>query len=1511
MKLFELVSLVAVCFYNFYKECCAHILSWIQASAGMTLFGFNKVSNTLSSMMLYYLKNSVIPAKAGIHCKKMCLALIIAIIAITSLPHNANAATCLVGEVGMQKFNAGTTDMEFCDGTNWLPMGNSFAAACASAGLQEYTAGTMQYCDGTAYLPVNCSTGATCAGTTAGTTRYDTGDMQYCDGTNWISTNRANCALTVCGPGTSGDDTITCTRLNETIEGLSGNDTMDGAGGDDTFKFHGGSTGTLDEIQGGTGTDTILCTYTSGDNDVPLPATFDLATNSIEVINCPYAEDEIADYSALNNTWDFTGISIAATTTINGAGGDDIITGSADDNIIEGAVGNDTMDGAGGDDTFKFHGGSTGTLDEIQGGTGTDTILCTYTSGDNDVPLPATFDLATNSIEVINCPYAEDEIADYSALNNTWDFTGISIAATTTINGAGGDDIITGSADDNIIEGAVGNDTMDGAGGDDTFVFNGGSTGTLDNIQGGTGTDTILCTNTGGNSDVPMPQTFSLAGNSIEAIDCQYAGDELQDETAGLANTWDFTGITMTGDFLIDGQNEDDIITGSADNNIIEGADGNDTMDGAGGDDTFVFNGGSTGTLDNIQGGTGTDTILCTNTGGNSDVPMPQTFSLAGNSIEAIDCQYAGDELQDETAGLANTWDFTGITMTGDFLIDGQNEDDIITGSADNNIIEGGIGNDTIEGGAGNDSLYGESGDDQFSYDGNTLGDDIVIDGGTGTDTIKCTKASALSEVPLPATFSLAGNSIEVINCVAHPNDAIIDNGDRDNTWDFTGIAVTEAMEIKGEGGNDTITGNTDNNQINGGAGDDILTGGAGDDYILGSDGADNIQGGAGNDTLYGEAGDDTFSYDEQFALAGADIILDGGAGTDTIDCLFNNTRVPIPTTFSLAGNSIETVDCDDFSNTELIDNASANNTWDFTGITFNAGAYQVDLNGAAGNDSITGTSGNDIIEGGTGNDSLYGAAGDDTFNYNGSGLGSDVILDGGTGTDTIQCISTGSTDTVPIPTTFSLAGNSIETVTCETNQDWLSDNASVANTWDFTGITFTNSPVYINSSAGADSVTGRAGADKIYLGTEDDTLIYTAAADVGVDTNIYGNAGTDTVFLNFTGGYTGNLDTWLTDDTYDTLFEILNITNTDSNDNPSITIDNSYPDPFYIKGDALDTVTIVDNLSTEPFFQVSNATVDSIEYAHFRDHSNTLSLYVEVGLMVDDLILPTGIVLCDVGTIGTDEDIDMCGGTEVVSLRDSDDTVFLSAAGNAIIRAGAGADSFLVDGNPSSSWLELYGGPGADEIVFDGDGLNIPLGVTFSNTINSIESVAGEYPDKTNTFTDSQSANNVWSFVGMTGTDSIKIDSAGGNDTVTSSANSDNIYLGTGDDTLVYTASAHVGGDNELNAGTGSDTLFLNFTGGYTGSLNGFTSEFEEFDITNTDATDNPTIVIGTATRYIRGDTGDSVTASNTPTPTHVAGGDINYNGIDYGEFTGIVGGTLYVEFGLVINGVTVVANP
>ena len=1276
MKLFELVSLVAVCFYNFYKECCAHILSWIQASAGMTLFGFNKVSNTLSSMMLYYLKNSVIPAKAGIHCKKMCLALIIAIIAITSLPHNANAATCLVGEVGMQKFNAGTTDMEFCDGTNWLPMGNSFAAACASAGLQEYTAGTMQYCDGTAYLPVNCSTGATCAGTTAGTTRYDTGDMQYCDGTNWISTNRANCALTVCGPGTSGDDTITCTRLNETIEGLSGNDTMDGAGGDDTFKFHGGSTGTLDEIQGGTGTDTILCTYTSGDNDVPLPATFDLATNSIEVINCPYAEDEIADYSALNNTWDFTGISIAATTTINGAGGDDIITGSADDNIIEGAV-------------------------------------------------------------------------------------------------------------------------------------------------------------------------------------------------------------------------------------------GNDTMDGAGGDDTFVFNGGSTGTLDNIQGGTGTDTILCTNTGGNSDVPMPQTFSLAGNSIEAIDCQYAGDELQDETAGLANTWDFTGITMTGDFLIDGQNEDDIITGSADNNIIEGGIGNDTIEGGAGNDSLYGESGDDQFSYDGNTLGDDIVIDGGTGTDTIKCTKASALSEVPLPATFSLAGNSIEVINCVAHPNDAIIDNGDRDNTWDFTGIAVTEAMEIKGEGGNDTITGNTDNNQINGGAGDDILTGGAGDDYILGSDGADNIQGGAGNDTLYGEAGDDTFSYDEQFALAGADIILDGGAGTDTIDCLFNNTRVPIPTTFSLAGNSIETVDCDDFSNTELIDNASANNTWDFTGITFNAGAYQVDLNGAAGNDSITGTSGNDIIEGGTGNDSLYGAAGDDTFNYNGSGLGSDVILDGGTGTDTIQCISTGSTDTVPIPTTFSLAGNSIETVTCETNQDWLSDNASVANTWDFTGITFTNSPVYINSSAGADSVTGRAGADKIYLGTEDDTLIYTAAADVGVDTNIYGNAGTDTVFLNFTGGYTGNLDTWLTDDTYDTLFEILNITNTDSNDNPSITIDNSYPDPFYIKGDALDTVTIVDNLSTEPFFQVSNATVDSIEYAHFRDHSNTLSLYVEVGLMVDDLILPTGIVLCDVGTIGTDEDIDMCGGTEVVSLRDSDDTVFLSAAGNAIIRAGAGADSFLVDGNPSSSWLELYGGPGADEIVFDGDGLNIPLGVTFSNTINSIESVAGEYPDKTNTFTDSQSANNVWSFVGMTGTDSIKIDSAGGNDTVTSSANSDNIYLGTGDDTLVYTASAHVGGDNELNAGTGSDTLFLNFTGGYTGSLNGFTSEFEEFDITNTDATDNPTIVIGTATRYIRGDTGDSVTASNTPTPTHVAGGDINYNGIDYGEFTGIVGGTLYVEFGLVINGVTVVANP
>ncbi len=64
---------------------------------------------------------------------------------------------------------------------------------------------------------------------------------------------------------------------------------------------------------------------------------------------------------------------------------------------------------------------------------------------------------------------------------------------------------------------------------------------------------------------------------------------------------------------------------------------------------------------------------------------------------------------------------------------------------------------------------------------------------------------------------------------------------------------------------------------ISGTSGDDQLSGTTVNDVILGNDGNDNIFGGLGQDHIEGGAGDDTLIYDA------ADILIDGGAGFDTV----------------------------------------------------------------------------------------------------------------------------------------------------------------------------------------------------------------------------------------------------------------------------------------------------------------------------------------------------------------------------------------------------------------------------------------------------------------------------------------------------------------------------------------------------------------------------------------------------------------------------------------------------
>ncbi|WP_426240859.1 cadherin-like domain-containing protein [Pararhizobium sp. DWP1-1-3] len=158
------------------------------------------------------------------------------------------------------------------------------------------------------------------------------------------------------------------------------------------------------------------------------------------------------------------------------------------------------------------------------------------------------------------------------------------------------------------------------------------------------------------------------------------------------------------------------------------------------------------------------------------------------------------DGTSTDTATVTVVDDYSGAldgSSNAEILIDGDTGTSIY-GKDGNDVLLGNGGNDDLYGGAGSDRLYGGSGEDWLFADAS----DLVIDGGTGTDTLK-----------------IAGNFTSV-------SDEQIVNVER---VDLTAAAVlnltnqTEGFKILGSSGIDTITGGTGNDTINGGGGNDVI----------------------------------------------------------------------------------------------------------------------------------------------------------------------------------------------------------------------------------------------------------------------------------------------------------------------------------------------------------------------------------------------------------------------------------------------------------------------------------------------------------------------------------------------------------------------------------------------------------------------------------------------------------------------------------------------------------------
>jgi Ca2+-binding RTX toxin-like protein len=506
-------------------------------------------------------------------------------------------------------------------------------------------------------------------------------------------------------------------------------------------------------------------------------------------------------------------------------------------------------------------------------------------------------------------------------------------------------------------------------------------------------------------------------------------------------------------DYSFRGYGGNDTLFGANGNDSFDGGAGADIMSGGDGDDLFTYWGSDTPVGDTLDGGAGFDNILLHTAAGQS-LALTVTDDMRTN-IEQVTGLY-GDEILDGS-GLSQ-----GITL------DGEAGNDVLLGGHGNDVLTGGSGNDLLSGGAGTDMLLGGDGDDIFSYSGSDTPAGDVLDGGDGFDDI------ILHSAP-------GSNATVALTDAMRTNIEQLTGGDGNDY--LNGSALTGAISLSGEAGDD---------YLKGGHGNDILVAGTGDDVLNGKGGSDFLFGGDGNDLFIYDRGDSPSN----------DAGIDGGAGFDEIYFM------------SGTGDSLSLTLTDVMlTNIEKVTGNGGDEAFrgrDLThAITLDGAGGDDYLEGGSGDDVLAGGSGNDTLSGGSGNDILTGGDGDDMFAYLGSDTPVGDMLDGGDGFDDI-ILHTTAGQNLSLFLTDAMRTN-IEQVTGLDGNEYL-DGRDLAS-----GIT-------LDGEGGSDYLVGGQGDDILVGGDGHDFLKSSGGFDImiggaGDDIFVLGGGGGTSLVTDFTQG--------------------------------------------------------------------------------------------------------------------------------------------------------------------------------------------------------------------------------------------------------------------------------------------------------------------------------------------------------------------------------------------------------
>ncbi len=722
--------------------------------------------------------------------------------------------------------------------------------------------------------------------------------------------------------GLDGTDTLTSPETAGEAFGIG----LVGTQGDDTITV----------VQDATDTSTLI--FYEGGND-----TVNVTLNSgIVRVNAVTQDPADEDVTADLTTGDITFASGSIDLNVSGSGGqiefetgdgDDDVTGSdADERFILGA-GTDTLNAGGGFDTVRYDRG--------------------------DVTTGVTVNLQTG------------------LATGTWDGQAFThnLSGIELVRGSRtGDDMLTAADTGSQLEGRGGDDTLVGGAGDDFLVGGSGA----DTFFVGRGNDTIQ------DYEGDSVDTIELDPAYTEAEIDQAVADAVQDGNAVVV-TFASTGATLRLEGWTVEQLQAENAAGGPD---IIGTFGDDVLDGTDGDD-FIDPQGNDDGFDVVNASAGDDEIDFSNSGGESfvelnysvlDGPITASLDYASNTgfvdkgLDGFDSltnpNTTGESLGIGLVGTGGADTFN-ITQGTDFSwvgIVSSGGNDVINASLSRGIVRidtsgeattadlttGLISfasgsfqlNATGSGGRielrtfdADDTITGSDADERFILGAGT----DTLNGGGGFDTVRYDRGDVTTGVTVNLATGLA-------------------------TGLWAGQAFSHSLsgieEVQGSRtGDDTLTAADTGSFLNGRGGDDTITGGAGSDTLVGD---------AGDDTLEGGAGEDLFIVGR-----GNDIIRDFESGIDDIELDNDVTDEEI----ALAVQNAQQIG-DDIRIT-LPDGAAIL----FEGWT--VAAFQQEyadrfavnpILGTDGPDEIDGTDGNDLINPLSGDDVINASLGDDEF---------------------------------------------------------------------------------------------------------------------------------------------------------------------------------------------------------------------------------------------------------------------------------------------------------------------------------------------------------------------------------------------------------------------------------------------------------------------------------------------------------------------------------------------------